>query len=90
VAPQQGADAPAVPLPSDAAEPVPGPPFGVGHCQDADFVFPNEEDERVWEASEQGSSDLEGRVYVSKPRKWARARSDERESGLHLVQELAS
>ncbi len=39
-------DAPAVRLRSDAAEPVPGPAFGVGHCQDAHFVFANEEDER--------------------------------------------
>src|SRR5712691_7389645 len=44
----------------------------------------------VREAGEQGPPDLEGRVYVLKPRKGARARSDDRESGLHLVQELAS
>ena len=50
----------ALPITSDAAEPVPGPTFGVGHCQDADLVLPNEEDERVREAGEQGSSDLEG------------------------------
>src|SRR3989304_1465259 len=83
------ADAHALPLPSDAAEPVPGPALGVGYCQDARFVFPDEEDEGVREAGEQGPPDLKGRVYVLKPRKGTRVPSDERESGLHLVQELA-
>ena len=67
-----------LPLPSDAAEPVPGPALGVGYGQDAHLVFPDEEDERVREAGEQGPPDLEGRVNVLKAGKRTRAPSDER------------
>ena len=77
-------------LETDATEPIPGPTFGVRYGQDPDFVFPNEEDERVREAGQQGTSDLDGRVHVSKPREGTGVPSDERESGLHLVQELGS
>jgi hypothetical protein len=39
----------------------------VGYGQDAHFVFPDEEDERVREAGEKGPPNLEGRVNVLKP-----------------------
>jgi hypothetical protein len=61
----------------------------VRYGQDAHLIFPDEKDERVREAGEQGPPDLKARVHVLKPRKVARAPSDERESGLHLIQELA-
>jgi hypothetical protein len=53
---------PTLPLPSDAAEPVPGPALGVGYGEDAHLVISDEEHERVREAGEQGPPDLEGRV----------------------------
>jgi hypothetical protein len=62
----------------------------MGDGQDAHFAFPHDEHERVREAGEQCPADFEGCVYVLKPRKGTRASPDERESGLHLVQELTA
>lgn len=57
---------------SDAGEPVVRPALGVRHGQDAHLIFPDEKDERVREAGDQGPAGSQG----SRPRLEAEKRSE--------------
>lgn len=75
-------------LTPDAAEPVTGSALDVGDGENAHFLLPHQEDNRVWKASKQCSPNLVAGAYVQKTRKRPGAASDEGKGLIDFIKEF--